>query len=191
MTEELEFQISQFADGSLSPDQTRRVAACVESDPAAGKVLAEYQSLDRHFAALTGVGSVDYDGLSARISRQLDEADRPVVAGRIFRHRAVWSAVAAILLLAVGLRVWWPKPVATVPGPTVDRVEPLASSATVTGPQLPVATSRAVVEVTIGPSPAIAAESRYGQSQVVVASRPGTVTIASAARRGDRSPKVR
>ena len=46
ISEELEFQISQYADGSLSAEETAALEAVLASDSEAAALLADYRKLD-------------------------------------------------------------------------------------------------------------------------------------------------
>jgi anti-sigma-K factor RskA len=99
-----------YALGALSPDETRRFEAFLATSPDARREVAEY----REVAALLALGGTESttaaspslrDRVLARVadekSRPLTGAVRPVTVPR--QSSAVWVALAASLLLAVGL----------------------------------------------------------------------------------------
>ena len=71
--DDLEFLISQYADGTLDPERLPEVEAVLQDDSVARDLLESYQGLD---AALDAAGrlavpGVQWDDLQARISRQI------------------------------------------------------------------------------------------------------------------------
>lgn len=191
--EELEFAISQLADGTLNesarPALERRLAA----DPAARKVLADYRALDAALRAAP-LPEVAWGELTGRISAAIDEAELPVGvserAGLADSRRAeparlrIWPwwagaglAMAATLLIGIGLGMRWPRPVApagrpevallpAAPSPVAPVAKPAAAPvvvAVVSGPAAEAAAGAAVADVSIGPSPSVA-ETNSGRS---------------------------
>jgi anti-sigma factor RsiW len=117
IAEETEFQISQYHDGTLSPAARSAVDELLKSDPAARKVLEDFQKLDSRLANLRIAPPVQWDRYATRISIALNEEntpeqntpeentpaeDTPATAGRI--GFAAWSGrlriAAAVLIVA-------------------------------------------------------------------------------------------
>lgn len=71
--DDLEFLISQYADGTLDPERVPEVEAVLRRDPYARELLESYQGLDSAFDAAARAPSpeVPWDDLHARISRQV------------------------------------------------------------------------------------------------------------------------
>jgi anti-sigma factor RsiW len=192
LPEELEFQIAQYADGTLPADRRAEVEARLASDPAARIVLAEYAQLGSALKQSLPLADVRWDRLADHLSAAVDREDaaadeRQRSRLRLFAPRALpgWIAIAAsvVIALGVGLRL-----VRTTPKPRVggDNGFAVASkpapSGEVIGPTVEVAEGAPVVEIEIGgPAPgsaaAVAADSDYGGNDVV--SRPTRSVVAS------------
>ncbi len=186
LSEDLEFQISQYADGSLPTGDRRGVEALLRDNPAARQVLREYQQLDVHFGALDSLPSVDWNRFAGRVSAMVDAEPssaasfvmRPAVAGRIFSAVSNWkvrSAVAALFVCVIGGAPWVHQHKLSVNGPPTPALE---SVATVVGPQAEVAVGTAVQEIRVGPSPALAKQiGTWRYADGVVTHGPSNVTI--------------
>jgi hypothetical protein len=73
-TDDLEFLIAQYADGSLSPHRVAEVEAILDRDAVARDLLAEYQSVDAALGSIAerqATPEVRWDRLQDRISRQV------------------------------------------------------------------------------------------------------------------------
>jgi anti-sigma factor RsiW len=68
IAEEVEFQISQYVDGTLPAAEMKYVDDLVQSDPEAQKVLADYRRLNGQLAQLRTGSAVKWDLLAAQIS---------------------------------------------------------------------------------------------------------------------------
>jgi anti-sigma factor RsiW len=172
ISEEIEFQISQYVDGTLSVPQRKIVDDLVLADPGAARVLAEYRRLNAQLESLRVSPAIEWDRLTDRISGAIDKADEPAVAGRIGFFQARWRIAATVLVAASALLVakhaMRSKPVGqpTVPAGVVD----------VQGPHAEVAAGKPTEDVSVGPSPALAArDSRYGEG--VIGQGPSKVVI--------------
>src|SRR5947208_8726835 len=109
--EALEFQISQYADGTLPAGDVAALEARLADDAEAREMLAEYRRLDAHLARhLPPMPNVNWDRLAAHLSTAVAaEADAvPVVAGRIGPASAsTWTwrsrfAIAASVAIVLG-----------------------------------------------------------------------------------------
>jgi anti-sigma-K factor RskA len=180
--EDLEFQISQYADGSLPFEQRAVVEEAIRADASAQKALRDYQKLDLEFAGLRTLPAVRWDRLAKHLSDVIDAdrqaTERPAVAGRIFPIFASWkmrSAVAAVVVFAIGGTLWMKGHHAASP---TAMIHPTDSTAIVIGPQAEVGTGPASEEIKIGPSRALAQHMdswRYADG--VVTHGPSKVTI--------------
>jgi hypothetical protein len=197
ISEDLEFLVSQFADGSIAGAELEAARVRIESDADATALLAEYRRVDVMLTAAAGMPAIDFDRFQSHLSSVID-ADRPAVAGRIgFSSWRTWSAVAAGVLIAVGVGslahrsavttpVVQPNPIAIIPRPSKTPGEMLVVGPTVEAPSGP-----GSVEISIGPSPALAARDaawQYADSDVV--SKPSSAVVI-AARPSRRMNRIR
>jgi anti-sigma factor RsiW len=107
--EQLEFLISQYADGSLPESERALVDLRLQTDADARALLEEYRSLDATLKAAMPLPAVNWDRLAEHLSDAVaakrDEAQTADVWGRI--GFGVRLAIAAcVLLTAAGLAVW-------------------------------------------------------------------------------------
>jgi anti-sigma factor RsiW len=107
--EQLEFLISQYADGSLPESERALVDLRLQTDADARALLEEYRSLDATLKSSMPLPAVNWDRLAEHLSdavaTQRDEAHASGVWGRI--GFGVRLAIAAcVMLAAVGLVVW-------------------------------------------------------------------------------------
>src|SRR4051812_40975261 len=116
MTEELEFQISQYADGTLPLSERAALETQLAADAEAREMLAEYRRLGEHLSRdLPPLPVVKWDRLAEHLSNVVAESDQPAVICRITPAGASsgWSwrsrlAIAASVIVAVstGLLVY-------------------------------------------------------------------------------------
>jgi anti-sigma factor RsiW len=176
IAEELEFQISQYADGTLSAADRPGVDAALAADPEARRTLAEYRRLDahltRHAPRLGSSPDLKWDRLADHLSRHIDRsaaqdslATAPLIAGRIgmgFPTMRSWGlrAAAAVLIVATGSLLLHYRAAPTNP------MTPPAGTSDVTGPQADVAAGPPVTDIQIGPSELAARNdaARFGQA---------------------------
>lgn len=168
VSEELEFQIAQYADGTLPAAEREAVEAALAEKPAARLLLAEYAGVGRALDAAKGepLPAVRWDRLadeiSAAVAREAPESEHVGVAGKIepaarpgsypisgwLRSPMRLAAAASVLLaVTVGIAVLRPKP-APVP-PEVAKV-PVVQ---VEGPLPELAGGEVVEDIAIGPPP--------------------------------------
>ncbi len=186
-SEELEFQISHYADGTLPAAEAAALEARLAGDAAAQELLAEYRRLSATMANhLPALPAVDWDRLAAHLSTAVDEADAPAIVGRITpATTSAWSwrgrlAIAASVMIALGggwLLVKTQRGVQPQPTPEA----PVAIA--VSGPQVESASGPAVEEITVGPSKALAERADSWRYAEGVVTRPSTAVIA-----GDMKP---
>ena len=172
ITDEVEFQISQYVDGTLSPPERKLVDDLLQADPGARKVLADYQKLNVHLGSLRGGPAVQWDRFADQISNAIDHYEQPAVAGRIGFFQSRWRIAAAVLVAGSALIITRH---AMRSHPTVQPIAaPVVSD--VQGPQAEVAVGKPTEDVSIGPSPALAARnSRYGEG--VIGQGPSKIVI--------------
>src|SRR5688500_6175886 len=157
--DELEFQISQYLDGTLAAADQSALEQRLASDVKARDLLGEYQRLDGALKSAP-LPSFDLDQLGDRICAAVAEVEvEPARTYRIGFVRTVGSlALAASVLLAIGfgVRLMRPGPL-TGPGGTSlaqapTEIEVVDSRPIGADPGAPVAPSTAGVEVAVGPS---------------------------------------
>jgi hypothetical protein len=176
IAEEVEFQISQYVDGTLSTAEMKYVDGLVQSDPQAAKVLAEYRRLNGKLATLRTAPAIKWDRLAAHISNEIDNdenrADQPAVAGRIGFFQSARVRIAAAVLLAgtaaIVARYSTRSNPAGIPTPAPTLINPTSPTAItdVIGPQAEVAKGAPVQDVSVGPSPSLANNSRYAEDVI-------------------------
>lgn len=173
--ERLEFQISQYADGSLPAEEVAALEATLDSDSEAAALLADYRKLNAVIKRDLPVPELNWDRLAAHLSDVVAEEDRATTVISI----STWVrrvAVAAVVLIAVGTVVLWPRgneQVAVAPTP---EGKPVAVAVVEIGGPV-VSTGPAVVEVAIG-APDQSQGGSFAVDEAIVY-RPPRVAIAS------------
>jgi anti-sigma factor RsiW len=176
ISEQIEFQISQYADGTLTTAECTAVDELLAADPHARKVLADYRRLNLQLTKMHAGPSVNWDRLSEHLSAGIDRAAAPIVAGRIGRWSSFASKLriaAAVLLAATAWMI-----VRHRGNPVTPAVPQTAVSAMeVQGPQSEIATGPAVEDVQVKPSQMAARSEapRYGEG--VIDQGPSKVVI--------------
>ncbi len=185
ISEELEFRISQFADGTLPAEEVAALEATLAGDAEARAMLASYRKLDSAIRAEMTTPAMDWDRLSTQISRTIAAHDEAMTTG-VWGRIGVWGkmAVAAMILLAIGGAAL----ILLRPGvrtdlaikPTAHRIE----LAEVTGPVAESASSVGVEDVAIGPAPS-ASSASYAAAEDIVYHAPLVVIASSQFQRQD------
>jgi len=178
IAEDLEFQISQYVDGTLSPSERMLVDDLLKSDPQARQLLSDYRQIDAQLIQLRGKPAVRWDRLAEHISSVIKKSDQsePVIAGRI--GWAAWSgrlriAAGVLIVATVGLIVRH----AIHPSTVVPTNQPV-SQLEVTGPGPDVATGTPSEDISVGPSPRFAAdEAGTHNVDAVIVPSPSKVVI--------------
>ncbi|HEX4125255.1 MAG TPA: hypothetical protein VHY37_11055 [Tepidisphaeraceae bacterium] len=195
MDDELEFLISQYADGTLGEAESRALEAKLAEDAEARAVLEKHRRLTVRLRALPTppMSDVQWDRLSARIGSAVAKTPKPSereevpMAYRLFAGRFAWAAVglAASVFIAAGLAIrifvgGHGKPISSHVPVAVRRLMH------VSGPRAQVASGPAMTDVSIGPGKALAGRGGAGIYGGVV-SRPSSVLVASGGRAADDS----
>jgi len=184
-TEQLEFEISQYADGTLPPASRAALESRLASDARARALLDEYRKLDAAFASARPIPALNWDRLATAISAAVADQAGAEESRRAAAYRMPWVgalrglAIAASLLIAFGLAV---AVLHHRPAPNVSvNVSPKSTptghavvSVAITGPET--APAAAVVQIDLQPAGASDASWRYAQG---VVARPSRVVIAS------------
>jgi anti-sigma factor RsiW len=170
ISEDLEFRISQYADGTLAPEDVPALKAILRSDPEAAKLLDEYRRLDDVLQArLPKMPAVKWTAMEDYLSSAIETEATERSPSIIMKLRwPVRMALAAAVLLAIGLT-------ATIVMQSVN-VAPVVSQ--VHGPQAEESTGQAIAEVEIGPAPSVAERDHLWQYADGFVTRPSRVTIA-------------
>ena len=180
---DLEFQISQYADGSLDEAARAALELQLKDDARARELLAEYQNLDAYVARVKApLPPVDWSGFADRISRSLTDAEP---SERSYRLIPAWSparfALAASVLIAsaLGLSMLVAHQHSTAPTPAVVAQVP-TTILEISGPKVETPLSgTAVAEVSIGPSKQVAEGSSVSRYSDELVSRPSRLVLAS------------
>jgi anti-sigma-K factor RskA len=164
MNDELEFLISQYADGTLGDAESRALEARLAEDGEARAELEKHRrviGMLREMPTAPQMQAVQWDRLAARIESAVARAPEPAEAPasyRLFAGRFAWGAVglAASVLIAVGVMLHT-SPVQTGHGPGLP-IGVAKRFARVIGPRAQVADGPAMTEVSIGPGKGVAAD---------------------------------
>jgi anti-sigma factor RsiW len=180
IAEDVEFQISQYADGTLGAGERASIDALLNADPQARQMLAEYRRLNVQLAQLR-LPEIKWDKLAENISdsilsspRPAEQTDRRLIAGRI--GWTAWSGglrVAAAILIATTVGIVTYRTLQhTGPAQPIRR-PPVISD--VVGPSADVAEGKPLEDVSVGPSAIAAGEAHDIQNAIVP--RPSRVII--------------
>lgn len=182
ITQELEFQISQYLDGTLAGAELAALEERLATDSSTRQLLAEYRQLDLSLRSAP-LPPIDFDALSDRITASVARQPEPAQSYRLPWSRAfVGFAVAASVLLAVGVgirRLQSPAgsgaevAVNTTPNHRdpirIEVVDAVAAAAPSTQP---------AVEVAVGPSPLLQQQPALAFNDDELLTRPSQVFIA-------------
>jgi anti-sigma factor RsiW len=187
--EQLEFQISEYADGTLPAAEVAALEATLASDAEARALLEEFRKLDTIVKTTQmPLPAVDWDRFADHLSRAVAEEDRattsiPIHGGRV--QVAWWVkrvAIAAVVILAFGVAALWPRhgtppEIAVGPKPEIPTA-PAVAIVQVGGPE--VASGVANVQVSIAEPSAVQQQQQanYRIAEDIIY-RPPHVVIAS------------
>lgn len=106
ISENLEFLISQYADGTISAEDRVEVESRLEQDGEVRRMLAEYGRVETLLRSAPAVPVFDLAAMAERINDAIDEQNaRPML--RIGFGWGMGIAAAACVMMAVGL---WMRP---------------------------------------------------------------------------------
>jgi anti-sigma factor RsiW len=184
--DELEFQISQYLDGTLVEDDQSALEARLADDADARALLDEYRRLDLVLKAAP-VPAVDWDALSTQICGAVaEQAEEPAQTYRIGAFRTMAGlALAACLLIGLGFGIRLMQPprtnqtggggVALNPAkPPVEIVVVDASPAQAA----PAASAEPIVGIAVGPATSLQDRPGFAGFHDELISRPSQVFIA-------------
>lgn len=190
--DQLEFQISQYADGTLPADDVAALDEIFARDADARRMLAEYRAIDailkREVAAIP---DVKWDRFAAHLSNAVAKEDLPQRRLRIWT--ATWTrvAVAAIVVFAIGTTMLLhmrPAKNDTVANTETDETTTAIAAVMVTGPSVESSSAAPVAIVSIGPSQ-VAQQSHARMAETIVY-RPPRVVIASGQSNRQDTPRL-
>jgi anti-sigma factor RsiW len=180
--DDLEFLISQYADGTLEEADRGTVERALESDPGARALLEEHRALTRLVRAAP-LPEVRWEMLVETISGAIDDEMefRMRRASWLIRPvRAGWLAVAASVLIAGGLAIHFMTGSRnTITSPTHGTSAPRTLLVEVSQPDRP--EGKVVSEISIGAGGAYAKDSTLAPYADDIDTRPAHVVIASGA----------
>jgi anti-sigma factor RsiW len=178
---DLEFSISQYLDGSLSPAERSALESRLASDPQARRLLEEHRKLDQMLKA-SPMPELRWDLLAGQISAAVAQVEIPVEAQSASRLRMNWMrmampmALAASVLIAAGIAIRF------IPfGHSTPQGQPISapSVAQIVGPQAEIAQGPSEISVSVGPAGRAPDDSNLARYSDDVISRPAHVTVAS------------
>ncbi|HEV2292971.1 MAG TPA: hypothetical protein VGR35_03895 [Tepidisphaeraceae bacterium] len=187
--EQLEFQVAQYADGSLPESERALVELRLLSNAEARALLEEYRALDQSLKSSMPLPPIDWDRLADHLSEAVAERSEErsaTVLGRIGTFGRL--AIAACVVLAVGGVALWTsmkfggenaQVVHSIPStgsnantaivtPPETRPAPLV---VVRGPAPEAADAEPVVVVSVGPSSQVTPDWRAAEGVVTGPSR--------------------
>jgi anti-sigma factor RsiW len=182
--DQVEFLISQYADGTLAPADRGALESHLDAHPADRRLVDEYRELDALLrTAAPSIPPFDYDALASRINDAIDDANTAAAPIRLpsfpWQRLGAFVAVAACVAIAVGL---WLRP-AAAPSPNEPTVATTANKPAV----LQVAVLQpddarleygpALQQIHVGPP---AGQSRSPVISEAIVTRPNTLFIAKA-----------
>jgi anti-sigma factor RsiW len=174
--EQLEFQISQYADGTLPAAEAAALEATLASDADARALLEEYRKLDTVLKRETPpLPEIKWDRLAEHISGAVADEDRATTTYTISAWWVRSVAVAAAVIIAFGTVVLWPRGKQGEVATTTPNQPTEVAIIEVGGPQ--VASKPPVEEISVEPS-ALADAENFRISEDIVY-RPSRVVIAS------------
>lgn len=196
----LEMQISQYADGSLAKPARANLETCINGDPHLRELLNEYRQLDSSIATLPSLPMIEWDMLADRISSAVasatmfgsDEAELETsgVAGRIDGSlgRTAWlrtSLAAGVLLtLCSGALLWHQQGSDALNAPTA--IHQVVATNDVTGPKVDPSAGPVMVQVKVGAGTPTAAPA----VQTAMAPTPKKFLAVDMKPGNDKSPKI-
>ena len=181
--EQLEFQISQYVDGTLSPAEVAALEATLTNDADARAVLEDFRKVDATLKTTEiPLPAINWDRLAEHISAAVAEEDRATTSIPI---RAWWVrriAIAAAVLIAAGLVILWPKRAGhdqvVVTPQTITVVQINGPETTVNAP---------VVEINMQAPGGAAQQANYRIAEDIIYRQPRVVIASGQADRQDTS----
>ena len=180
--DQLEFSITQYLDGSLPQSERAGLMERLEKDPEARALLEEHRRLD-NVLSRASLPTFPLEALSKQLSEAIAQAPAPEVEQRSLRMPWVgarsWVAIAASVMIASGLAfaILSHGRSGTAANPVHHELTASAGFVTVTGPVSPTDSASDDVQVSVGPSKAIAGESTLSRYSADLVMRPAHVMM--------------
>ena len=180
LSDEREFELTQYLDGDLAPEQVASIESQLASDGAARRTLREHAHLAQMLKAMP-LPAVNYDLLADHISDSIEGSQRQRLQISFWMRKAVPVAVAACILIASGIaiRLFNKKPAENIAKTDTPVVREIVLVTNTTPPEPTPASG--VIEIDVGASDSYAARSFEPYSPGVV-SRPQRVQLAETVR---------
>ncbi|HEV8378079.1 MAG TPA: hypothetical protein VGP99_04460, partial [Tepidisphaeraceae bacterium] len=158
VSEEDEFAINEYVDGTLSAEERATLSKRMEGEPTLRAAMEEYRALDGVLKQAMPMPAVKWDVLAERLSESVDaESERQKYYIGNWLRQPMRLAAAAIILIALGLGILF---TVSSGGKPVLAVE-------VVGPEKPAGASVAVVEFDMSPALAQSGTDWYSAGDVV------------------------
>ena len=179
--DDLEYLISQYADGTLEEADRETVERAVESDAGARRMLEQHRALTQ-FVRAAPVPEVRWDRLTETISGAIDDEmeSRMRRASWLIRPvRAGWLALAASVLIAGGIAIHFMTGTRNPVNVPDGTAAPRTLLVEVSQPDRP--EGKVVSEISIGAGGAYAKDPTLAPYADDIDTRPAHVVIASGA----------
>ena len=174
--EQLEFRISQYADGSLPAAEVADVEAAIAADAEARALLEEYRQLDVVLKReVPSIPPIKWDRLAEHISKAVDDEDRATTTYSISTWWVRSAAVAAVVAIAFATVSLWPHRKSDVATTETNPPPVAVAMIEVGGPEE--SAKPAVEEISVEPSALAEAENFRITEDIVY--RPSRVVINS------------
>lgn len=185
-SQDLEFSISQYVDGTLDSSERAALEARLAADADAQTLLDEERALVGALRDLP-LPPIEWNRLTEVISAAVAQAEEPVQSYRLWRSwMPVPLGLAASLLIAAGLAIHM---YSAAPSAPPRHVPPVVQQvAVVTGPQADAPEGPVQVEVSIGPGNSVAGGEDLSRYSDDVVTRPSRVLVASGVNSVDDAP---
>jgi hypothetical protein len=181
-SDQLEFAISQYLDGTLPAEEEAALVERLATDPQARELFAEYEKLNTVVKSAMPLPGIDWSSFSQQVSSAVEREEAPV---KTFKLPMAWigSIVALAACIAIGFGIFFNRPGQQGPkGRTEVSLLPHKSigSITIKGPAIERATHPALAQVTVS-APSSLAQGRDWRYAQEIVTRPSRVIIASSA----------
>src|SRR5688572_22883547 len=121
--EQLEFQIAQYADGTLPPAERAALEQALAADTDARAMLDEYRRLDASLKREMPVPAMNWDRLAAHLSDAVAAEDRATTTiAWPLRHAGRLAAAAAVIVVIGTAALWLLRP--SAPGDSFVNIVP-------------------------------------------------------------------
>jgi anti-sigma factor RsiW len=178
--DELEFQISQYLDGTIAGAEANALEDRLARDADARALLDEHRTITE-LLRRDPLPEVKWEMLSQSISAAVGDVEPPVAESYpIFRLRMpMVFAIAASVVIAGGVAVAVLLHGHTPAGPSGVPEQVAKGSITIEGPTVEKSMGPVVAEVTVGPGESLKGDTAISSYAEEITSRPSHVVVAS------------